>query len=198
MCVRLLIFLLLISMTELHGRGGWFIYPLQTRVIDIKIEYNWKLLVTETYIETYSSLWNNIASLILSHEEFHITSIFDSTPNTTRQNIVYKFEDAVDLWNRNDTLTWNASITITCRQCSSHCVPHEGEGKQGCHQLMEYVGCTLRYKHNGLRDDIINKYDGYWGVLNIIDIPCDTGVNHFHFMNHWMIIILSVFSQFLL
>ena len=108
------------------------------------------------------------------------------TPNTTRQNITYKFKDAIDLWDRHDTIIWNTSIKIQCRECFRAC--STGGSWEGCYKLIDYVNAK-----GGLRDDIINKYDGYWNVLNIIDVECDTSVNYFHFSDHWMIIIASVF-----
>ena len=201
MCVGLLILFLFISTTE----GTWLS---SSRVIHIEIEYNWKLLVTETYIETYSSLWSDIAGLIKSHPEFNIYSMVDVTPNTTRRNITYKFEDAADLWNREDTIIWNTTINVKCKSCWMRCggggKSSTGRGSQrGCYELDDYVNAHSTYeyerdqrdpppRHDGLRVELINKYDGYWGVLNIIDVDCSTGVNYSHFMNHWMIIIFSV------
>ena len=172
MCVRLMVglFLSIVCIRCVIGGAGSSMarnYEMrenqdQYHEAFVEIEYNWKLLVTDTYIEPYSSLWKNITGLMESHSEFEIKTLDDITPITQRQNITYNFEDALDLWNRNGTIIWNTSIDIT------------SDKRSAARDLVTYVN-----DDNGLSVDIINLYDGYWGLLNIVNVQCDAAVNYY-------------------
>ena len=138
--------------------------------INIEIKYKWNIpsndtkddessvnimtlmtRIEDTYTIKYSSLWGNITNF-LSKSEFKIKSKTDKTAN--KQNIEYNYAKALNLSKNNVTKTWDMNIDITT------------DTKTSGRKLVTYV-------NGGLSNDIMNKYNGYWGVLDIIYVACD-------------------------
>ena len=89
---------------------------------------------------------------LLSQSDFGLKSKTDQTSN--KQNITYTLQQALNLSEYNATATWDMKIQMVCDTSS------EGD------KLEDYVDFHLD-------DDIVNKYDGYLGLLNIVDVDCN-------------------------